>query len=188
MPSSTYTTISSAMHKIVIFNPKTILDIGIGMGKWGFLCREYLETWNKRVYPGDWVIHIEGVEAWRRYVDLPWISTLYNKVYCEDIVTAMHKLPTYDLIIACDVIEHIEKDKAVEVFNWVVKNSKLAVINLPLGKIWLGNRVTDDNPYEMHRGVFEFDEVMGMIDKLGKKRRYYTWNHGKGPGVLLLIE
>jgi len=188
MPSSTYRTLSAIVHKIVFFKPDTILDIGIGMGKWGLLCREYLETWDKRIYPKDWKITIHGVEAWRRYVNLPWISTVYNKVYCDDICLIMHKLPSYDLVIASDVIEHIEKEQAIEVFNWVVKNSKLAVINLPLGEVWLGNRISDNNPYEKHRSVFELDEVIGMVKKLGKEEQHFTWSHGKGPGVLLFIE
>ena len=39
--------ITDIMQLITIANPKSILDIGVGFGKYGYLSREYLEIWTK---------------------------------------------------------------------------------------------------------------------------------------------
>ena len=48
MPSSQYYHISKIMEMIISLNPKSVLDIGSGFGKFGVLCREYLELWDGR--------------------------------------------------------------------------------------------------------------------------------------------
>ena len=48
MPSSQHYHISKIMDLIININPMSILDIGTGFGKYGVLCREYLELWDGR--------------------------------------------------------------------------------------------------------------------------------------------
>ena len=48
MPSSQYYHISKIMEMIISLDRKSVLDIGSGFGKFGVLCREYLELWDGR--------------------------------------------------------------------------------------------------------------------------------------------
>ena len=43
MPSSRPNTIPTVIHLVKQFQPKSILDVGIGFGKWGHLFREYTD-------------------------------------------------------------------------------------------------------------------------------------------------
>ena len=42
--------------------PRSILEIGVGFGKWGVVAREYLEAWQGRFRREDWQVRIEGVK------------------------------------------------------------------------------------------------------------------------------
>lgn len=42
MPTSHFYQLDQLTELIFILNPKSILDIGVGFGKYGFLAREYL--------------------------------------------------------------------------------------------------------------------------------------------------
>ena len=46
MPTSLYTQITKILDAIVHTNPQSVLAIGTGFGKYGLLCREYLELWD----------------------------------------------------------------------------------------------------------------------------------------------
>jgi len=71
MPSSAPDHIPAVLKHVMKLQPKRVLDVGVGYGKWGFLLREYLESWNDRVHPEDWEITITGVEVWEPYTRLP---------------------------------------------------------------------------------------------------------------------
>ena len=47
--------------------PKSVLDVGIGFGKYGMLFREYLDIWDMECVadydPAAWKTRIDGIEA-----------------------------------------------------------------------------------------------------------------------------
>jgi hypothetical protein len=73
------------MDLIVNLNPASLLDIGIGFGKYGALCREYLELWDGRQNYSQFLRRINGVEAFENYVT-PLHNFVYNHVYVKDIL------------------------------------------------------------------------------------------------------
>ena len=177
MSSSAETSISLMMEEIRIRNPKYVLDVGIGFGKFGFLCREYLESWKNRTYPEQWVVIIDGVEIWKPFIDkLPWNKILYNKIYNEDIYKIIDTLPNYDLIIAGDIIEHLSKEKGTEIIKKLIKKSRCLLVSIPIGN-WLSVGTLDGNPYEKHQAIWEISDLI----KLGKEQLGYNikiriWN------------
>jgi len=188
MASSTEKVISSAVSHIIKINPTSVLDIGIGFGKWGFLCREYLECWRNRVYPKDWVRLIDGVEIWKPFTELPWINTIYNKVYNNNIIDVIDSLNNYEMIIASDVIEHLPKEQGLILINKIINKSlKGCIINIPIGKGWLNNVVLDNNQYEKHQAIWEVDEIKELFkDKIFYD--YYEWKGVRGKGGLFCCE
>ena len=88
--------------------PKTILDVGCGYGKYGVLLREYLE--------GNPLV--DGVEAWPEYIENHNLRGIYNHVYSDDVVNLDNEtLSLYDLVMMGDVIEHIEKEAALDLLS-----------------------------------------------------------------------
>src|SRR3972149_3569081 len=111
MPTSQYNQISKIMDLIIELNPKSILDIGVGFGKYGVLCREYLKFW---VWDGthdfhDFKTRIDGVEAFEEYLT-PIHAFVYDNIYKGDAKDLVDQLDTsYDLVLLIDVLEHFNK-------------------------------------------------------------------------------
>ncbi len=181
MPSSTPKHISYVMDHIMKIQPKTILDVGIGYGKWGFLCREYLEAWKDRVFPDQWEILLHGIEIFKPYTELPWIESIYDLVWNDDLTKVIHLLKPrtpankgYDLIIAGDVIEHIRKDDGIQAIKDMIQiSSKEIILSIPLGEGWMNNMIVADNEAERHRAVWRLVDVEGVVRDEGY--RFHEW-------------
>lgn len=167
MPSSTHKTLSNVLDVLKAIDPKTVLDVGIGYGKWGFLCREYLEAHADRVYPDDWKVKITGVEAWTPYIErIPWIGDLYDEIYPSRIEDLVSSLPDFELIIAGDVIEHLMKDDALMVLEELKKRTvKAFILSIPIGERWLGNMVIAGNDFESHRSTWSLEELNKIMGR-----------------------
>ncbi len=68
MPSSHLYQINEILALIMATNPESLLDVGVGFGKYGFLSREYLELWDGREQYHDWKRRIVGIEACKKYL------------------------------------------------------------------------------------------------------------------------
>lgn len=85
---------------------RTVLDVGPGWGKYAVLLREYLNEKPER---------IGCVEAWAPYVDEHRLDLLYDEIMVGDACDVPQEtLDRYELVLMVDVIEHIEKDRALE--------------------------------------------------------------------------
>jgi hypothetical protein len=94
--------------------PRSILEIGAGFGKYGFLFREYLDIWAAaadpaRLDPANWQVQIDGIEVHEPYItDVQ--RRVYSRIIIGDAMTEIDSLGTYDLIFLGDVIEHFSKE------------------------------------------------------------------------------
>ena len=86
MPSSTHFHISKMVDWIVRLQPTSVLDIGVGFGKWGFLAREYTDINAHHYKREDWTVRIEGVEAFPEYAT-PTYPYIYDKIHYGDLRT-----------------------------------------------------------------------------------------------------
>ncbi len=80
MPSSQHYHISKIMDLIIALKPKSVLDIGAGYGKYGVLCREYLELWDGRQNYHERLRRIDSVEIFEKYVT-PLHKYVYDHIY-----------------------------------------------------------------------------------------------------------
>jgi hypothetical protein len=118
-------------------NPKTILDVGSGKGLYLDLIRETL---------GNSVI-VDAIEIWEPYVSKFNLNERYDNLYIEDI--RKHNFnKEYDLVILGDVLEHMSEKDAIDVWEKVSKNSKYAIISIPIIHYHQGEY--EGNPYEVH--------------------------------------
>lgn len=126
---------------------------------WGFLCRLYLDVFNGRVQPGEWGARIDGLELFEPYIQAHHRS-LYSSIRIGDIRDLAPNLDTYDLIIAGDVIEHLEKDEADEVLDLLYERAaKAFLVNIPIGEGW-EHPEEYGNPGELHRSQWEAEDLL----------------------------
>lgn len=163
MPSSSPKIITPIVEKILKVRPATILDIGFGYGKWGYLSREYLESWQGRIEKREWKIKITGIDAYKPLSKLGWINIFYDKIITKDALEAIKELGNYDLVIATDVLEHLEKNRSIELFNECYKRAnKCFIVSIPIGESWLNNYVPYGNEYDKHRCVWHLEEIKDL--------------------------
>jgi predicted TPR repeat methyltransferase len=95
------------MRFILQQNPKRIVDVGCGFGKFGLLCREYLECLKNGVFLSkDWKVHLTAVEVFPAYVQ-DHHRAIYDDIIFADVSNPNFLFPKADLVIFGDVLEHI---------------------------------------------------------------------------------
>ena len=164
MPVSIQFQITPCVSKIIGVQPKSVLDVGCGFGKWGYLCREYLDAFHGRFRPEDWTTRIDGVEFFEPYI-LDHQRALYSNIMIGDIRDLIDGLDDYDLIIAGDVIEHLHKDEAeVIVEKLYNKARKMLIVNIPLGTGW-DHPEQYGNTAELHRSEWYQEDFAPYSDE-----------------------
>ena len=176
--------------------PKAVLDVGKGLGKYGFLIHEYLgigETTTPdpaRKLKDQSSVRLDAVEIQPNYM-LPHIGDLYETVHMGDITEIYPTLTGYDAVLMADVIEHIERTKAIEVVTHFIEDGSTVVVSTP-HRFW-----TQDNlygsPWETHRSFwtpkdFQFAPYMdwqtagrGNVYLLARERRQTGLHFGSRP-------
>src|SRR4051794_36750719 len=115
LATSFYSSLTDVMTLIMALDPapQTILDVGIGRGKYGLLCREYLTYWDR---PGRRPIErIDGIEPHVAGVN-ELQKNIYDEIYPGDARTIVPSLAddAYDLALCIDMIEHLDKNDGAQ--------------------------------------------------------------------------
>lgn len=111
MPSCRPDVISGVLYKVMDMAPRTILDVGVGYGKWGVLCTEYLTYW-KNITPV-----VDGVEVFEKYKSPA--HGVYREVFYTSVMDVLDKVGEYDLVLIVDVIEHLDREDGLKLLEAV---------------------------------------------------------------------
>lgn len=145
-------------------SPTSVIDIGPGLGTYSRLCRQHLTA------------HWTGIEIFEPYVEIYDLHSKYDDVIVGDAREV--DLPTADLYIAGDVLEHMPRSDAVTLINRMKVAAKYLLISVPIvvyeqGE-WGGN-VHETHHY--HWGHDEMIDVLQPIDSwAGEILGAYRWN------------
>src|ERR1043166_5420096 len=109
MPSSRPNIIPTVVHLLRQLKPRSILDVGVGFGKWGHLFREYTDILESERDPtryerANWKVQIDGIEGFAAYIT-EMHRYIYNEIHIGNAVDLLPKLGCYDLIFMGDIIE-----------------------------------------------------------------------------------
>lgn len=149
MSTSNWQNISYNIQLVKLLNPRKILDIGVGFGRWGILFREFLEVWGDNNISGKWNRIIDGVEIFPDYIK-SYHNYFYDNIYLVNALDFLRDTKEkYNLINMGDVVEHFEKADAVELISLALDKSDYVLINIPLGNNWQQGSV-NGNDYERH--------------------------------------
>ena len=152
MPTSQYNQIGSIMKLILFLNPKSILDIGTGFGKYGVLCRECLELYVSKYQLKEdyhsWERKIDGIEIYEEYLT-PLHKFVYDEIFIGDAIDILPKIQKYDLILLIDVLEHFDEDEGKLLIKEMKNRTDHIIISTP--KNPGEQRNSFGNVHETHR-------------------------------------
>jgi hypothetical protein len=149
MPTSHHKQLNELIDLIILTNPKSILDVGIGFGKYGFLSREYLELWDGREYYSEWSRKIDGIEAFEEYIT-PIHKYIYNNIYIGNALELLSNIDaSYDLILLIDVLEHFDFPDGNSLLNACIEKGRNVLISTPKDIGSQGGSFK--NPYQEHK-------------------------------------
>ena len=148
MPTSQNYQISKIIEAIISHNPNSVLDIGVGFGKYGVLCREYLELWDGCEKYSDFKRKIDGVEVFESYIT-PLHRFIYDEIHIGDATKIIDDLKnSYDLVLLIDVLEHFEKKAGAELIQKILSKNKAILISVP--KVSGDQKDMFSNQHETH--------------------------------------
>ena len=164
--------------------PASILDVGTGMGQYGFLLRNSLENvalfevdgLSARQTPREqWRVKIDGIEGFATYLT-PVHHYAYNRLMIGDAMDLLSptcgtpggKLSdqSYDLVIAIDILEHFDTATGQAFLQQCQRVARRCVL-VSTPKLFVAQDI-DANPFENHRSVWSeaqlaaagFDQVL----------------------------
>jgi hypothetical protein len=162
LPSSQHYHISKIMDLVTIVDPRSVLDVGTGFGKYGILCREYLELWDGRQKYSDFKRRIDGVEAFSPYIT-PLHNYVYDNLYVEDVRELVDKLDyNYDLVLLIDVLEHFSKTDGELLLEKLLSKNLGILISTP--KDPSDQKNAFGNIYETHKSRWTIKDISKLID------------------------
>jgi len=153
LPTSNWQNISYNINLVRKLNPQSILDVGVGFGRWGFLFREFLEVWDDMNHSGKWKRKLDGIEIFPGYIHA-YHKFFYDNIFEENALDFLRRTEfRYDLINCGDVIEHFEKKEGEELIELCIEKGRCVLITVPIGKHWAQSG-TPENPYEEHKSIW----------------------------------
>jgi hypothetical protein len=176
MPFSQSEQISAIVGYAHQLQPMSVLDVGAGMGVYGFLLRTHLELINLFEIDGatarlrdrsGWQRRIDGIEGFAGYIT-PVHEYAYNRLILKDAFSALAEIPpdTYDLVLAIDILEHFDKEAGKRFLAECRRVSrKSCLVSTP--KEFIPQEV-EANPLEDHRSHWLLPELQecGFTDVL----------------------
>jgi hypothetical protein len=180
MASSFSSQIPTTLYLISQLRPSTMLDIGKGFGKYGFLMHEYYGI-DSASRPSPTLslreqsrVAIDAVESNQDYL-WPHLSQFYRQIFTGRIESQYQSLPHYDVILMADVIEHLKKEDALAIVRYFIGCGSTMVITTPRHFFQQELFESEDERHLSHWKVQDFRN-------LG-----YCQYQNAGPGTVFLV-
>lgn len=165
MPSSLHYHIADVLSIVEMFQPASFLDVGCGFGRWGFLVREQHDVLHERYGRESWKTRIDAIEVFEPYIS-PHHRYLYDNIYVGRVEQILPALETYDVILAGEILEHIEKQASLSTLVQLREKARKAlIVSVPLGEDWPQGEVLG-NPAEAHVSTWTIAELKRLGAKM----------------------
>lgn len=136
--------------------PKRVLDIGAGEGKYADLIAGRAE--------------VHAVEVWQENIEKYDLPSKYDIVFCHD--ARQFENFDYDLVIFGDVLEHMLEEDAVALWAKARKQARAIFMSIPI--VHLPQGAEGGNPYEVHvEDDYDHDRVMKTFEGITESRQYH---------------
>ncbi len=159
MPVSYHENYECYRNLIRMYQPKTLLDVGMGYGNIG--------KYAKDIVPD---IELNGVEVFLPYLFSEASQAKhFKRIVIADIRDCIGKLWPVDIVTAWDVIEHLERQDGVDVIYYLrsIANTALLVsvpiVDYPQGALVTKIQGKDySNDAEIHRTQWKIEEMEAL--------------------------
>lgn len=157
MPSCRPSTIPYVVSVVRQISPESILDVGVGFGKWGYIFREYTDIIRserdpQRYHKSGWKVRVDGIEGYAAYLHEAH-RFIYDEVFIGDALEILPRSEAYDLIFLGDIIEHFELSDGVKLLTTALSKARKCVI-VTTPKFETGQKSSCDNLLETHRSLW----------------------------------
>jgi len=153
VPHSSHLGVTLMLEHVVRMQPRRVLDIGVGFGKWGLLVREALDFMPGRIDKQDWQVEIDGIDAFP--YDSPLHAWVYDSVRTANVVDVAEELTGYDLVVLGDVIEHLEKAEGLSLLRKLLASNRNALVSTPAHFF---EQEVERNLHERHLSYWQPDD------------------------------
>ena len=162
MPTNPYAHFSTIAEFLTNVTPLSVLDVGVGNGKMGFVARDLLDVMqseNRRFQKQDWKTKIDGIEILPEYIQ-DHQRAIYDQIFIGNAFDVIDGLEMYDVIILGDVLEHFEKNQGREFLDKCIAHcNKHVIVCISLGE----NQTQEDiygNPYERYLSCWRIEDFI----------------------------
>lgn len=125
-----------------------VLDVATGLGNWGYQIRT-----KKKGSP-----ILIGLDIWPPYVEKVNQMNIYDELIICDARNPPLRSKSIDIVIACEVLEHISLDEADRFLNELeALYRNILIVSTPLG--FSDQGIVEDNPYQKHLSVWYEKEL-----------------------------
>lgn len=173
MPIGCFSLVPTIAARLMASKPASVLDLGIGMGFYGAVVRQWLDMGVK-----PWKTRLIGVEGFEGYRNPCW--DLYDEVFERPIEGYLNaRAETFDAILLLDVLEHFERDAG----SWILTAARHHLTpngSLYVGTpaVWMDQGAAHGNEFERHRSLWTAEELQrlgfeilenGEVDRWGNR-------------------
>lgn len=143
MPSSFVDSYAPIVKLLIELNPRMIIDIGPGWGKYGLACREYLPD----------LEYLAGLDVPQGRLTTQ--DAIYDFMYVGDAretISSFYK--GYNVALLIDVIEHMTLDDGHELLRTIRKAGCRPLVSTP--KVFTEQH-DKNNPFETHVSHWDWE-------------------------------
>lgn len=149
MPISSTGNLYPIASFIADLKPRRVIDIGVGFGLYGALCRQILDIADGRYEKSRWQAQIRGIESYGEYRTPLW-DYVYDEVIIGDALQIVPQCGRVDLALLCDVIEHFSREDGFRLIEKILAIADCLIISTPLVGMFEENEYTARNSNERH--------------------------------------
>jgi hypothetical protein len=145
MPSGPLIGVRLIVNSTLAVGPRSIVDLGMGTGKYGFLLREQHDL----AEPSANRLRLVGVEGWPAYIG-DHQRAIYDEIVTADVTEYVkgRQPDEFDVALALDIIEHFSPASGLAFLDSALTAARYVLVSTPRA---FYAQIGHENPLERHQ-------------------------------------